>query len=117
MIINTLPLELIEKILLFTDLNTVIATGNKYYIEKMYNKNSWIWAAQNNKLDTIIWLHFNKKSDFDKKIINILDKNNYLKIKKFIDKYYNYFGKKITTQISRNGNLIDLNFGRDMNGL
>lgn len=37
-----------EKILLYTNLTTAIATGNKYYINKMYNKNSWVWVAENN---------------------------------------------------------------------
>jgi hypothetical protein len=103
---ETLPQELVEKILLHTDLTTAIATGNKYYINKMYNKNSWAWAAENNQLNTIIWLHFNKRNDFDPSAAYISNDKQHKKINKFINNHYDYFGKSVTISIPRNGDYL-----------
>jgi hypothetical protein len=105
-----LPQELVEKILLPTDLATAITTGNKYYINKMYNKNSWAWAAENNQLNTIIWLHFNKRNDFDDRVLGIVNEYKYEKIHKFL-KQYDYGMTKLKAAV------LNYEYYRIINGM
>jgi hypothetical protein len=84
MSLNNLPSEILEKIILYTDLPTAIIIGNKYCINKLYNDQSWISAVENNQLEVIKWLHCNKKNGYKTKVLVIAKDKNYKEIEKFL---------------------------------
>lgn len=57
------PIEIIDLIILFTDLKTAISLGNKY-AKRVYKYNplfyTWYKAARDNNFDVILFLHKNK---------------------------------------------------------
>ena len=85
--LNSLPSEILEKIVLYTDLTTAIVIGNKYCINKIYNDQSWISAVENNQLEMIKWLHYNKKDDYKTKVLVIAKNKNYKEIEIFLKKH------------------------------
>lgn len=60
---HNLPQEIINQIILYTNLNIAIITKNTHAIKFFYNKpiHTVEWAEQCNHLETIIWLHRNLK--------------------------------------------------------
>lgn len=87
MSLNDLPAEILEKIILYTDLTVAIAIGDKYCINKLYNDQSWVLAVENNQLETIKWLHYNKKDDYKTEVLVISEDKNYTEIEKFLRKH------------------------------
>lgn len=62
---NRLPTELIDKIILYTNINTAIIVKNNYAIGKLYDKkiHTLIWSIKNNHLEFLKWM--SNKGDFN----------------------------------------------------
>ena len=54
-----LPIEIQDKILLYTDLDTAIKCKNEYVINKLYDRNSFSYAIENGHLETVKWIYNN----------------------------------------------------------
>ena len=58
-VICTLPIEIIERILLFTDISTCILLNNLYCVKKIYNPYDWNHFAYHNQISNLRYLHVN----------------------------------------------------------
>ena len=88
--VNTLylPVELIDYIFLLTDFNTCVINKKEYCLEKyckMYD-NVWGWVIGNGYLESVKWLHINKKEKYNTWCMDIAVENSDIEMVKFLFK-------------------------------
>lgn len=83
-----LPRELVDKILLFTDIRTCIKHNNLYCVSKIYNTNSWVELARSDDLDSMKYLYNNKIGEIPVDILSMfcIGKNKLEVVKWLIEK-------------------------------
>jgi ankyrin repeat protein len=84
--LDKLPPELIEKIIIYTDLRTAIISKNLHCILYIYKPHihTWKWACLNNQLEVVKWLYENEISGRDHYAIDLAAKNGHLDIVKYL---------------------------------
>ena len=89
--LHKLPPELIDKIILYTDLRTAIISKNIYYINQLYKPHihTWKWACINNQIEVVKWLYENDIPGRDHYAMDLASKNGYLEIVKYLHTHRN----------------------------
>jgi hypothetical protein len=80
-----LPNEIIDKIILYTDLETALKIKNEYCIKKLYNRECHTIniSASNGHLETIKWL-IKKNHSYSNKSITNAAENGHLEVVEFL---------------------------------
>ena len=86
----SLPVELIDQIILFTENFELSAQlGNKWVCKKLYNPDihNWISACKTGNLTIVTWLHINEKEGCTSKCLDDAAYNGHFDVVKFLHRY------------------------------
>ncbi len=80
------PIEIIDKIIQFTDFQTAVSIKNAFCIKKMFNPtiHTWNWSAGGGHLEVIKWLHLNRTEGYNAFAMDFASKNGHLEIVKWL---------------------------------
>lgn len=82
----SLPGEIQEHILLFTNFESCINNENYRIAKKLFlpEIHTWFWAASNGNLEVIKWLHINEIKGYRDTVISFAARNGHLDIVKWL---------------------------------